>query len=91
MIQSRVEGAIISPSHPRADLKVLQSLPIILLTNSDKFLGYDTIANDSKGGMILALERLFEFWASQYSIIYGRFHDERRFIVAFAIMKDFLL
>ena len=35
MIQSRVAGAIISPSHPKADLKVLERLPIILLTNSD--------------------------------------------------------
>ena len=71
MIQSRVDGAIISPSHPRADLKILEHLPIILLTNSDAFASYDTIANDSKGGMVLALERLFELGHRDIALLTG--------------------
>lgn len=89
MIQSRVEGAIISPSHPRADLKVLESLPIILLTNSDKFLGYDTIANDSKGGMILALERLFEFGHRNIALFMGGSMMSADSSWRLQIMKDF--
>ena len=71
MIQSRVDGAIISPSHPNADLKILEHLPIILLTNSDAFASYDTIANDSKGGMLLALERLFELGHRDIALLTG--------------------
>jgi LacI family transcriptional regulator len=71
IIQSRLDGAIISPSNPRANLKILGQLPIVLLTNSNEFSGYDTIANDSKGGMILALERLFELGHRNIALFTG--------------------
>ena len=71
IIQSRLDGAIISPSHPRANLKILGQLPSVLLTNSNEFSGYDTIANDSKGGMILALERLFELGHRNIALFTG--------------------
>ena len=89
MIQSRVAGAIISPSHPKADLKVLERLPVILLTNSDEFSGYDTIANDSKGGMVLALERLFELGHRIIALFTGGSMMSAGSSWRLQIMKDF--
>ena len=38
----------------------LDHIPFVLLSNSEKFSMYDTVGNDSRNGMRLALERLYQ-------------------------------
>ena len=71
MIQTCVDGAIISPSHPTTNLEPLGIIPFVLLTNSADFPTYDTVGNDSKEGMNLALERLYELGHRQIALFVG--------------------
>lgn len=71
MMQTRVDGAIISPAHQETNFEILGNTPFILLTNSNHFSVYDTIGNDSKGGMIMALEKLFELGHRKIALLTG--------------------
>tara|TARA_B100000401_G_scaffold437523_1_gene383328 strand:- start:533 stop:1558 length:1026 start_codon:yes stop_codon:yes gene_type:complete len=71
MMQTRVDGAIISPAHQATNFGVLGNTPFILITNSNHFSKYDTIGNDSRRGMIMALERLFELGHRRIALLAG--------------------
>ncbi len=71
MMQTRVDGAIISPAHQATNFGVLGNTPFILITNSKHFSKYDTIGNDSRRGMIMALERLFELGHRRIALLAG--------------------
>ena len=71
MMQPRVDGAIISPAHQATNFGVLGNTPFILITNSKHFSKYDTIGNDSRRGMIMALERLFELGHRRIALLAG--------------------
>ena len=71
MMQTRVDGAIISPAHQATNFGVLGNTPFILITNSKHFSKYDTIGNDSRKGMIMALERLFELGHRRIALLAG--------------------
>ena len=71
MMQTRVDGAIISPAHQATNFVVLGNTPFILITNSKHFSKYDTIGNDSRRGMIMALERLFELGHRRIALLAG--------------------
>ena len=60
MVRTCVDGAIISPTGLTVSFDELDPIPFILLSNSEKFSMYDTVGNDSRNGMRLALERLHQ-------------------------------
>jgi LacI family transcriptional regulator len=71
MVRTCVEGAIISPSTSTTSFDGLQSTPFVVLSNSDKFSMYDTVGNDSRSGMRLALERLYELGHRRMALFVG--------------------
>jgi len=71
MVQTCVDGAIISPSHPMTNFGTLETIPFVLLTNSDLFSNYDTVGNDSKAGMRIALDHLFELGHRRIALLVG--------------------
>ena len=71
MARTCVEGAIISPSTSTTSFDALQSIPFILLSNSDKFSMHDTVGNDSRSGMRLALERLYQLGHRRIALFVG--------------------
>jgi LacI family transcriptional regulator len=71
MVRTCVEGAIISPSSSTTFFDVLQSTPFVLLSNSDKFAMYDTVGNDTRSGMRLALERLYQLGHRRIALFVG--------------------
>ena len=71
MVRTCVEGAIISPADTAADFETLDSIPFVLLSNADKHSTYDTVGNDSRNGMRLALERLYELGHRRIALFVG--------------------
>ena len=71
MVRTCVEGAIISPSSSTTVFDVLHSTPFVLLSNSDKFAMYDTVGNDTRSGMRLALERLYQLGHRRIALFVG--------------------
>ena len=71
MMRTCVEGAIISPSASTTRFDALQSTPFVLLSNTDKFSMYDTVGNDSRGGIRLALERLYQLGHRRIALFVG--------------------
>ena len=71
MVRTRVDGAIISPSRSTTGFDALHSVPFVLLSNSEKFAMYDTVGNDSRSGMRLALERLYELGHRRIALFVG--------------------
>ena len=49
----------------------LETVPFILLTNSDLFSNYDTVGNDSKAGMRIALEHLYGLGHRRIALLVG--------------------
>ena len=71
MVRTCVEGAIISPSASTTGFDALRSTPFVLLSNSDKFAMHDTVGNDSRSGMRLALERLYQLGHRRIALFVG--------------------
>ena len=71
MVQTCVDGAIISPSHSGTDFSTLEGIPFVLLTNSDLYSEYDTVGNDSKAGMRAALEHLYSLGHRKIALLVG--------------------
>ena len=71
MVRTRVEGAILSPSDTATDFCSLHAIPFVLLSNSEEFAMYDTIGNDSRSGMRLALERLYQLGHRRMALFVG--------------------
>jgi len=71
MVQTCVDGAIISPSHPMTNFDTLETVPFILLTNSDLYANFDTVGNDSKAGMRIALEHLYGLGHRRIALLVG--------------------
>lgn len=71
MVRTCVEGAIISPSASTTGFDALQSIPFVLLSNSEKFSMHDTVGNDSRSGMRLALERLYQLGHRRIALFVG--------------------
>ena len=71
MAQTCLDGAIISPSHPGTNFSILEGIPFVLLTNSDLYLEYDTVGNDSKEGMRIAFEYLYSLGHRQIALLVG--------------------
>ena len=71
MMQTRVDGAIISPAHLKTNFESLGNMPFVVLTNSTRFSDHDTIANDSRTGMNLALKKLFELGHRRIALLTG--------------------
>jgi len=71
MVQTCVDGAIISPSHSGTDFSALEGIPFVLLTNSDLYPEYDTVGNDSKAGMRIALEHLYSLGHRKIALLVG--------------------
>ena len=90
MMQTRVDGAIISPAHQATNFGVLGNTPFILITNSKHFSKYDTIGNDSRRGMIMALERLFELGHRRIALLAGGSMRVAR-LGALILLKNFIL
>ena len=71
MVQTCVDGAIISPSHSGTDFSTLEGIPFVLLTNSDLYSEYDTVGNNSKAGMRIALEHLYSLGHRKIALLVG--------------------
>ena len=71
MVQTCVDGAIISPSHSGTDFSTLEGVPFVLLTNSDLYSEYDSVGNNSKAGMRIALEHLYSLGHRKIALLVG--------------------
>ena len=71
MVQTCLDGAIISPSHPGTNFSILEGIPFVLLTNSDLYREHDTVGNDSREGMRIAFEHLYSLGHRHIALFVG--------------------
>ena len=71
MVRTCVDGAIISPSDSTTGFNTLHPIPFVILSNSEKFSMYYTVGNDSRSGMRLAFERLYQLGHRRMALFVG--------------------